>query len=256
LKAFFYPLVTVLLLIVAWHFAVIVFHIPTYLLPAPEMVLERLASDWSFILKHSWVTIYETIGGFLLSIVIGVPLAIILVASPTIDRALMPLLVLSQTFPKIALAPLIIIWFGLGLFPKLLVSFLVAFFPVLISTVVGMRAVEIEMLELARSMRASMFQIFWKFRIPFALPNLFAGMKVAIAFAIVGAIIGEWVGANQGLGYLLLQSNANLDTALLFSVLVVLLVLGVVFYYAVEWLERMLLPWHASVRIEGLQATI
>ena len=134
-------------------------------------------------------------------------------------------------------------------------SFLIAFFPVVISGVTGMRSVETEMMELIQSMRAKEFQIFWKIRLPNALPHLFSGLKVAITFAIVGAVVGEWVGANEGLGYLLVWANANLDTLLLFSALVVLMVIGVIFYYSVQAVERWVIPWHISIREEKPQPT-
>ncbi len=251
-----YPVAAVLLMLASWHVAVVAFDMPPYLLPKPLNVLVRLFDEAGYLLIHSWVTSYETLGGFALSVIIGIPLAMLIVASPTLDRALMPLLVLSQTFPKVAIAPLLIVWFGLGIVPKLLVSFLIAFFPVVISTVVGLRSMESEMVELARSMRVSSLKMFWMFRLPNALPNVLAGLKVAIAFAVVGAVIGEWVGATEGLGYLLLKANADLDTELLFSILVMLMIIGMVLYYAVELLERLLIPWHVSQRLTSPQATI
>lgn len=251
-----YPLATVIGVIVLWYGAVWLFDIAPYLLPLPHVVLDRIISDFGFLLHHTWITTYETVSGFLLSMVVGIALAIAIVASSVVDRALMPWLVLSQTFPKVALAPLIVVWFGLGFFPKLIVTFLVAFFPVVISTVVGLRSIEREMLELAYSMRATRLQLFWHFRLPLALPNILAGLKVAVAFAVVGAVIAEWVGANEGLGYLLLRANANLDTALLFSVLIMLMIIGVTLYYAVEFAERLLIPWHSTQRLKDVQATM
>ncbi|EWY41891.1 ABC transporter permease [Skermanella stibiiresistens SB22] len=245
-----YPALTAVILVGAWYLAVLFFEVPRYLLPLPGEVVTRLIEDRDFLLRHGWVTTYETLGGFALSIVIGIPLALLIVSSSTIDRALMPWIVLSQTFPKIALAPLIVVWFGLGLVPKLIVTFLVAFFPILISTIVGLRSMERDMDELRLSMRASVWQTFWYFRLPLALPSLFAGLKVSVAFAAVGAVIAEWVGANEGLGYLLLTANANLDTPLLFAVLVLLMVLGMVLYHAIEMLERLLIPWHATIRLK------
>jgi NitT/TauT family transport system permease protein len=251
-----YPIVAVLLMLVVWHLAVVIFEMPPYLLPKPANVLLRTVSEIRYLAAHSLVTTYETLGGFALSVIIGIPLAMLIVASPMLDRALMPLLVLSQTFPKVAIAPLLIIWFGLGLLPKLLIGFLVAFFPVVISTVVGLRSTEAEMIELARSMRVSAFKMFWMFRFPNALPNVFAGLKVAIAFAVVGAVIGEWVGSTEGLGYLLLKANADLDAEFLFAILLMLMLIGIVLYYAVELLERMLIPWHVSVRLQSPSPTI
>lgn len=249
MKDAIYPLTTLVFVLFAWYGIVLAFGVPSYLLPLPGDVLSRVISDFSFLMYHSWVTTYETLGGYLLSIVGGISLSIAIVSSRFIEKSIMPFLVLSQTFPKVALAPLIVVWFGLGFFPKLIVTFLVAFFPVVISTVVGFRSVDQEMLELCKSMRCSKLQLFWYFQLPFALPNILSGLKVAVALAVVGAVIAEWVGANEGLGYLLLRANANLDTTLLFAVLLMLMVIGVVLYYAVELLERLLIPWHTSQRL-------
>lgn len=251
-----YPAATLIGVLVLWYGIIVIFDVAAYLLPAPHNVIKRIIEDFGFLIGHSSVTIYETLGGFILSALGGVILAMAIVASPVVDKSLMPWLVLSQTFPKVALAPLIVVWFGLGFVPKLIVVFLVAFFPVVISTVVGLRSLEQEMLELARSMRATRMQLFWYFRFPTALPNILAGLKVSVAFAVVGAVIAEWVAANAGLGYLLLRANANLDTTLLFSVLVMLMIIGVALYYAVEVMERVLIPWHATQRLKHNEATM
>jgi NitT/TauT family transport system permease protein len=202
----------------------------------------RLLDDWRQLGFHAAVTLAEALGGFALAAVFGVLAAAILVWSPSLERAVMPVLLVIQTFPKIALAPLIVIWFGLGVGPKLLISFLVAVFPVLVSAIVGLRSVEKDMLDLARATRAPAWRIFWRVRLPFALPHIFGGLKV------VGAVVGEWVGADRGLGYLLLWANANLDTALLFAILAWLAAIGLALYYAVEAAERLALPWHVSMR--------
>lgn len=247
-----YPLAAVVAAVLLWYAVVMGFDVPKYILPLPGDVYQRVVEDFRFLVWHSYITVLETLGGFALSIALGIPIAIALVASRTLDRALMPWLVLSQTFPKIALAPLIAVWFGLGILPKLLVTFLVAFFPIVISTIVGLRSVERETIELAQSMRATRLQMFWHFRIPFALPSIFAGLKVSVAFAVVGAVIAEWVGASAGLGYLLMRANGNLDTTLLFAVLAALMVIGVVLYYAVEIIERLSIPWHAVIRLQDM----
>ncbi len=247
-----YPTTAVMGVLLLWHLAIPLFGLPAYLLPPPLSVLERLWTDWAFLGHHSWVTSVETLGGFLLSIAVGIPLGILLVWSRPLERAIMPLLVVSQAFPKVAVAPLIIIWFGLGLFPKILIAFSVAFFPIVVSTVAGMRSVDADLNDLARSMRAGALRTFLRIRLPYALPQIFSGLKVAIAFATVGAVVGEWVGAESGLGYVLLSANANLDTTLLFAVLVALMLIGLVFYYLVEFSERFLSPWHISVRSDAL----
>lgn len=249
LVAILYPAAALAIMIIGWYAAIDFFAVPAYLLPRPEAVVERIYEDFGFLAYHSWVTTYVTLGGFLLSIVIGIPLSIVLVTWRTLERAIMPWLILSQTFPKVALAPLIVVWFGLGIFPKLVVTFLVAFFPIIISTIVGLRSVEREVIELAQSLRATRMQTFWYFRLPLSLPNIFAGLKVSVAFAVVGAVIAEWVGASAGLGYLLLQANASLDTTLLFSILAALMVIGVVLYYSIEFIERAVIPWHNVIRL-------
>jgi NitT/TauT family transport system permease protein len=250
-----YPAAAIAIALLVWQLGVTGFAVPKYLLPSPIEVARRLWSDAGFMAFHSAVTLLTTIGGFLLSVAIGVPLGMLLVWSRLLERAVMPLLVVSQSFPKVAVAPLIVIWFGLGFLPKILIAFSVAFFPIVVSTIAGMRSVETDMDDLARSMQATPLKTFTKIRLPFAMPQIFSGIKVAVAFATVGAVVGEWVGADAGLGYLLLWSNANLDTPLLFAVLICLMLIGLVLYYAVEYLERRALPWHVSVRDQDLQFT-
>jgi NitT/TauT family transport system permease protein len=242
------PLAAALGVVALWHAAVVGFAVPAYLVPTPADVAQRLVEDARQLGFHAGVTLLEALGGFALAAVLGVVAAALLVWSPTLERAVMPVLLVIQTFPKIALAPLIVIWFGLGVGPKLMISFLVAVFPVLVSAIVGLRSVEKDMLDLARATQAPAWRVFWRVRLPFALPHIFGGLKVAVAFSVVGAVVGEWVGADRGLGYLLLWANANLDTPLLFAILVWLAVIGLALYYAVEWAERVALPWHVSMR--------
>ena len=256
MRQWWYPAGTVLALVLAWDLAVRLLALPPYLVPRPSAVAARLQADAGLLLRHAGVTFAESVGGFLLSVALGVPLGMALVGSRFLDRSVMPLLVVSQSFPKVAIAPLIVIWFGLGVLPKLVIGFLIAFFPVVISAIAGMRSVDPDLLDLARSMQGSPLRTFLKIRLPFALPQMFAGFKVAVAFATVGAVVGEWVGADSGLGYLLLWANANLDTPLLFAILVCLMVIGLLLYYAVELVERLLLPWHVSVRQATLRATL
>ena len=251
-----YPAATVLLLLVLWDLCVRLFNLPVYLVPRPSAVATRMVTDAGLLLRHGAITFAESVGGFLLSVAIGVPLGMALVWSRLLERSVMPLLVVSQSFPKVAIAPLIVIWFGLGVLPKLVIGFLIAFFPVVISAIAGMRSVDPDLLDLARSMQGTGLRTFLKIRLPFALPQMFAGFKVAVAFATVGAVVGEWVGADSGLGYLLLWANANLDTSLLFGILVCLMIIGLLLYYAVELVERLLLPWHVSVRDGTLRATM
>ena len=244
------PAATVLGSLALWEAVVRGFHLPEYLLPGPSGILVALVAEWRYLAVHAGITVYEILWGFLLSIAVGIPLAVVVVASPVLERAVYPLLVASQSIPKIAIAPLLIFWAGLGIFPKVLVAFLIAFFPIVIDTVAGLRSVEPEMLHLARSMGAPQGRIFLKIRLPHALPNIFAGLKVAVTLAVVGAIVGEFIQADRGLGYALLQANAMLNTRLSFATILILAAIGVALFALVDGIERALIPWHASRRTE------
>jgi NitT/TauT family transport system permease protein len=250
MRAWVPPLAAVVLTLAAWQGLVAALRIPEYLLPPPSGIAAALASEWRYLAVHSLVTLSEILWGFGLAVVFGIPLAMLIVYSPLFERAVYPLLVAAQSVPKVAIAPLLIFWAGLGMFPKVLVAFAIAIFPVVIDTVVGLRAVEPEMLHLARSMGARERKIFLKIRFPSALPNIFAGLKVAVTLAVVGAIVGEFIQADRGLGYALQQATAVLNTTLGFAVILILAVIGIVLFAAVEALERWATPWAPSRRSE------
>jgi NitT/TauT family transport system permease protein len=250
------PFVGIFGFLVIWELLVILFKVPAYLLPKPTDIFLTIVDDMKSLTNHGWVTAYEMLLGYFLAIAVAIPLAIGITASDTFDRFIMPILLFFQVVPKIAIAPLFLIWFGFGTTPKVMVAFLISFFPIVIDTAIGLRSVSSEMIDLARSMGASKGQIFRNFRLPTSLPYLFSGLKVAATMAVVGAVVGEFVGADRGLGYLLLVSNSNLDTALTFAVIVALTLQGLVMYYAVEVLERFLIPWHISRRAGPEQATL
>ena len=249
------PALTLVAVVVAWELLVDGFRVPEYLLPAPSGIAHALALEWRMLAFHTWVTLYEILSGFALSIAVGVPLAMLIVASPPFERSVYPLLVASQSVPKIAIAPLLIFWAGIGIFPKVLVAFAIAFFPIVIDTVAGLRAVEPEMLHLARSMGAGNAKIFRKIRFPSALPHIFAGVKVAVTLAVVGAVVGEFIQADQGLGYVLQQATAVLNTRLGFAAIFILALIGIALFVAVELLEHWLTPWSAARRSELAAAT-
>lgn len=244
------PLVAVALILVVWQLAVSVFRVPTFLVPPPAAVFARLQEQGPLLLSHTLSTLVVTLLGFGSGIAFGVLAALAITASRTLERFLLPLVVFSQVVPKIAVAPLLIIWFGFSTNGRVVVAFLICFFPVLIGTVTGLKSVEPELLDLTRQLRASWWQTFWMVSLPSALPHLFAGLKVAITLAVVGAIVAEWVGSDTGLGYMLLVANGAFDVVLSFAVLVILTLLGVVLFAAVELLERLVLPWHVSRRLE------
>jgi len=250
------PVLALALTVVVWEVVVVGFRVPEYLLPTPSGIAAATVSEWRYLAVHSAVTLYEILWGFVLAIVVGIPLAMLIVYSPLFERSVYPLLVASQSVPKIAIAPLLIFWAGLGIFPKVLVAFAVSFFPVVIDTVVGLRAVEPEMLYLARSMGAGERKIFVKIRFPNALPNIFAGIKVAATLAVVGAIVGEFIQADRGLGYALQQATSVLNTSLGFAAIIVLAVIGILLFVAVEALERWLTPWSVARRSELASGTL
>jgi NitT/TauT family transport system permease protein len=238
-------ILTLALLIAAWELVCRVLEIPVFLIPAPSQVAWRLYEKRDLYLLHTWITIYETTAGFLLAVVFGIVSAAIIVVIPRLRDVVMPLLLVAQLVPKVAIAPLLLIWFGYGLFPKILVAFLVAFFPIVVNGTSGLASVQPELLDLGSSLQASRWQTFWKFRIPSALPELFSGMKIAVTLAIIGAIIGEFVGGNRGLGYLIIVANQELDTPLAFAAIFLLSAAGIVLYAVIELFERVLIPWHA-----------
>jgi len=245
-------LVPALVLVAAfalWELAVHTLRIPPYLLPPPSMLAARIAEDWRLIADNSWVTLQEVLIGFGLAAAVSIPLAALLQRFRVLEEALYPLLVSSQTIPKVAIAPLLVVWFGFGAIPKILIAFLVCFFPILIDTLAGLQALPREVRWLARSMGATGWDTLVKIRIPAALPNIFSGLKVASTLAVVGAVVGEFVGSDRGLGHLLIVANGTMNVQLAFAVLIVLSVMGVVLFAAVEMLERALLPWHVSQRM-------
>jgi NitT/TauT family transport system permease protein len=242
------PIILMLALLVVWDLAIRIFHIPAYLIPPPLQVIVELGREWQNLLKQSSYTTAATIGGFLLSVLFGIPVAIAIASSRTIEAYVYPLLVFSQSVPKIAIVPLFVVWFGFGILPKVIAAFLLGFFPVVVSTVLGLKSVEPEMFDLARSMGASSIKTFFKISLPQALPSIFNGLKVSITLAVVGAVVGEFVGSNSGIGYVLQTANGNFDLPLMFAALVVLSAIGVLLFFVIDLIERYTIPWHVSHR--------
>jgi NitT/TauT family transport system permease protein len=235
------PLVTLALLVAVWEAVVSVSDIPAFLLPAPSSVASSLVDNWSLLMGHAGVTLVETLIGFALSAVVGVALAVVMVMWPTAGAAIFPIIVASQVIPKVAIAPLMVVWIGTGMTTSALIAFVMAFFPVVVNTTLGMKSVQSASIDLMRSMGSSKWQVFRYLRFPNALPHIMTGLQLAIAFAIVGAIVGEFVGSDSGLGYLLIVTQGNLRTDLLFADLVVLTAIGLLLYYGVELVGKFLL---------------
>ncbi len=242
------PLAGVLAFLLVWEIATRALKVPIYLLPPPSEIFRVFIMNLSKLLFHGWVTTYEMTLGYILAVCVAVPLAIGITSYRRFDAFITPTLLFFQVVPKIAIAPLFLVWFGVGTLPKILVAFLISFFPIVIDTAVGLRSIATEMVDLARSMGASPLQVFMEFRLPTSLPYLFSGLKVAATLAVAGAVVGEFVGADKGLGYLLLVTNSNMQTALMFATIGALTIIGLVFFYAIEALETLLIPWHVSQR--------
>jgi len=242
------PLALAVVVVVVWELGVKLGNVPAYLLPPPTAILASLVNDWRVISLNIYPTLIAILGGFALSVVIGIPLATIIVFSRLAERILYPPMIASQAIPKVAIAPLFVVWMGFGVLPRVWIAFLIAFFPVVIDTVIGLRSVQPEMLQLGRSMGGGTLRVFLKLPLPNALPNIFAGLKVAIALAVVGAITGEFVGSQSGLGYLLTSASGQMDTALVFAVLVTISVIAMVLFMIIETVEKLVIPWHSSMR--------
>ena len=234
--------------VVVWESAVRLLAVPEYILPAPSRVFSDLASNFRIVANASLYTLQPMVLGFLVAVVLGVLLALLVVYSKGFEAAFYPLLVVLQIIPKIAIAPLFIIWVGFGLPSKILLVFLLSFFPIVVNSIVAFKSIEPEVFDLAKSYRASRLKIFWKVELPGALPSLFAGFKVAAALSATAAVVAEFVASDNGLGYLLLNYNGNMNTSMTFAVIVVLSLLGLVLYGTVELVERWAIPWHVSQR--------
>jgi NitT/TauT family transport system permease protein len=247
-QGFFYPFFTLVLLVGLTEAIVRIFEIRNFILPAPSKVFETLISSWSYLWLNAQPTIFIIIVGFTLSLCTAVPIGILIASSKVMEKFVYPLLVTAQTIPKIALAPMLVIWFGFSSTPKLVITVLISFFPMVINTVAGLQAVPQEMLDLAKSSRASKWTTFRKIRWPFALPNVFAGLKIAITLAVIGAIVGEYVGGDKGLGFVLIIAAGRLEMDLVFAAVVILVAIGMTSFYTLSFIERITIPWHESIR--------
>lgn len=238
------PIIFLSSLIVAWEIVAEFGSIPEYILPAPTAIAARIVESWPILWEAVTVTVTEVLVGFVIGVVLGIGLAIPMAYSAVVRSTLYPLIVASQAVPKIAIAPLLVLWLGFEIWPKIAVTALMVFFPVTVTAAEGFTSVDRNLLDLLRSVDAPQRQVFLRVMFPHALPHIFSGLKVGITLAVVGAVVGEWVGADDGLGYLLTYANTLLDSTLLFAALFLLVVMGVVLFVIVDVAERVLLPWH------------
>ncbi len=234
--------------LVLWEIGVLILKPKPFILPSPHSIFVELGSQPVYFLQQTAYTLGTTLVGFLLALALGFISAVGIVYSRFLERTLYTLLVALNSVPKVALAPLFVIWMGTGAEPKIAIALTIAIFATVIDTVLGLRSVEPDLLNLAKSARASEWHVLIKIRIPSALPSMFAGMKLAISLALVGAIVGEFVAGNTGLGQVILQAQGMFQTPRMFVAIFILGVLGTVLFYLVDWIERLLLPWHISQR--------
>lgn len=242
---------TLIGLLIVWELGVKLTGTPEFILPPPSAIAEEFVSYGHRLLPNALVTMGEVLAGFCCAVLIGVPLATLIVYSRPVERGLYPLIIASQTIPKVAIAPLLLTWFGYGIAPKIVIVVLLAFFPIVINTVMGLKSASDEMIHLARSMGASAWATFWKFRLPAALPSIFAGLKLSTALAVIGATVAEFIGADKGLGYLILVAGANFDVTRQFAAIICITAIGMVFFFVLERIERVALPWKDHNRGPG-----
>lgn len=242
------PLIVFVILMGTWEGVVRFFEVPGYIVPAPSAVVATFVQGVTTgaYFPDLAVTSIEAVSGFVTGSLLGLTLGVIIVIFPTMERIIYPYIVALQTIPKVALAPLLVVWFGFGLTSKIVIVALVSLFPVLVNVIAGLRSVDQERLDLLGALSASRWQVFWHLRFPNSLPFLFAGLNTAIVLAVIGAIVGEFVGATKGIGFRILQANYNLDIAGAFALFAVLSILGLTLHGLLKFTERRLVFWNRS----------
>jgi NitT/TauT family transport system permease protein len=232
-----------------WEFAVVVFRIPRYILPSLSSVIRQFIKNFDLIWEYTLVTGYETLVGFAIAVAIGVPLSMLTAFSRLLRQTFYPFAVALEMVPKIAFAPIFVTWFGFGFIPKMIIVFLVCFFPILLNGILGFTSLSQEMVYFSRSTGANQLRMFWKIRLPAALPELFVGLKGAAVNATVGATISEWIGGDAGLGYYIQIATGQLRMDLAFAIIFMLTLLGLLVFYIVQLVEKRMIPWHVSQRV-------
>jgi NitT/TauT family transport system permease protein len=243
-RSILWPVVVILVVLAAWEVAVAWLRVKAVLLPSPTIIAGVFWTRGPLILEHMWPTFYQIVLGFLLSVAGGALVAVLITYSAAVRKGFYPLIVISQIVPKVAVAPLFVVWFGLGDLSRLLLAFLIAFFPIVINTATGLTSVDEDFVRMARAYMGSRWQIFTKIRLPHAMPLIFGGMKISITLAVIGVVVAEFVAAQRGIGYLIVMANGLLDTPLMMAAIAALSVMGLGLYGLVAGLERLVVYWH------------
>lgn len=241
------PMLGLVLAVAGWWLATALFNIQTLLVPAPPDVVEAFLELPSYLMSHTWVTVSETILGFGLAIVIGLVIALAIASSRVVERMFYPMLVALNAVPKIAFGPLLVLWMGFERQPKIAMVLLICFFPIVISSAYGLTSTPTELIEYARSLDTARWRVFLKVRFPYALPQIFVGLKTAVALAVIGAVVGEFSGGDDGLGFVIQAAGSAADTPLAFAAIVLLGGVSIILFYFLVGVERMLLPWAREI---------
>ena len=246
LRTIWVPLVGAAVIFGVWYLVIALFDIEPLLLPPPHSVFAKFWEYRGTLLSHGWTTTVETVAGLGASVFVGAILAVLLAEISIFSRAFMPWIVVSQAIPKVAVAPLFVIWFGFALLPKVIIAFFIAFFPIVVAGVIGLKSIGPEEIDLFRTMTRSRWHLYRHLKIPGALPMFFGGVKVGASLALVGAIVGEFVSSSKGLGYLVVIANRDLQTEEMFAVFVALSLLGILLFYGIALIERLTIPWYSA----------
>jgi NitT/TauT family transport system permease protein len=246
-KEFAWPVLVTALLLAGWEIAVRALHIRSIVLPPPSQVIEVMFERYDLLFEHLWPSLYLTVLGFALSVVGGIAVAVLITYSTIVRKGFYPIIVVSQVIPKVSIAPLFIVWFGTGTMSSLLLAFLIAFFPMTINAAMGFQSVDEDIDKMARTFMGTPAQIFWKIRLPNALPYIFGGMKISITLAIIGVIVSEFVASQAGIGYLIKLAGGLLDTPLMLGAIGILSIAGLVLYGIIAAVERRAVYWQAPI---------
>ncbi|KAF5077725.1 MAG: ABC transporter permease [Acetobacterium sp.] len=237
------PILFILAILILWELVVNLGVVERYILPSPTDIITALTANGSDIMMHTGVTFFEGMTGLLVAVCLSLIMAIVMDQLPVVKKAIYPVLVISQTVPIIVIAPLLAMWFGFGIAPKIFVVVLVCFFPITVNLIEGLQSVDRELINLVRSMGATRRQIFAKIKFPSALPYFFSGLKIAATYSIMGAVIGEWLGGKAGLGVYMLRARHAFALDLVFASILVIVILSIMLFYGIAGIQRALMPW-------------
>ena len=243
-----FPIGILVSLVIVWEVLVRVVNVPSWQLPPPSDILDELIVSKDLLLHHTLVTLKEIVVGFSVALVAGLTLAAGIAYSRILERSVYPIIIASQTIPIIAIAPLLLIWVGYGLTPKVIIVALICFYPIAVNTVDGLKSIDPDMISMFRTLGASRFQVFTKLQVPNSLPFMFSGIKIGISVSVIAAVIGEWVGGSEGLGYLITYSQPLFLTARVFAAIFLLSVMGIILFVLGVWIEHLTMPWHFNAK--------